>query len=161
MIEKARLIRAFFIRAVCVRVARLVLTFVLSNLVTSVWIALNHATLDKMRDMKINDQSIVLVMTNCPDKTVAQTIAKSILKKNLAACVNIMPEMMSLYTWNGKEEVAAEVQLLIKTTAHVYPELQTLICSLHPYQTPEIIAIPVVDGLPSYLQWVHEQTGLE
>lgn len=114
-----------------------------------------------MRGMKIDDHTILLVMTNCPDKTVALTIAKRLLENNLAACVNIMPEMMSLYTWDGKQEVTAEVPLQIKTTAQVYPDLQALICSLHPYQTPEIIAIPVVDGLPAYLHWVHEQTGLE
>lgn len=111
--------------------------------------------------MKTNDDKVLLVMTNCPDKTVALTIAQNILENNLAACVNVMPEIMSLYTWDGQQEVNTEVPLHIKATTQAYPDLQALICSLHPYQVPEIIAIPVVDGLAAYLQWVQEQTGLK
>ncbi|MBY0570178.1 MAG: divalent-cation tolerance protein CutA [Burkholderiaceae bacterium] len=114
-----------------------------------------------MSAMKTNDDKVLLVMTNCPDKTVALTIAQNILENNLAACVNVMPEIMSLYTWDGQQEVNTEVPLHIKTTTQAYPDLQALICSLHPYQVPEIIAIPVVDGLAAYLQWVQEQTGLK
>jgi len=102
---------------------------------------------------------VLLVITSCPDKVIAITIAEKILANKLAACVNVMPEVMSLYTWNGKKEVAQEVCLYIKTTSEAFPALQACITQEHPYDLPEIIALPVVAGLPAYLQWVYEQTG--
>ncbi|MFZ6725234.1 divalent-cation tolerance protein CutA [Undibacterium sp. MH2W] len=107
---------------------------------------------------EIMDQ-VLLVITSCPDKTTALSLAQTLLEKKLAACVNVMPEVMSLYTWNEKQEVATEVLLQIKTTNHRYPELQACIVENHSYEVPEIIAMPIVEGLPAYLQWVHEQTG--
>ncbi|MES2071324.1 MAG: divalent-cation tolerance protein CutA [Pseudomonadota bacterium] len=104
---------------------------------------------------------VLLVISNVPDATVAQHIAEQILAKKLAACVNVMPEMRSFYTWNGRQETATEIPLLIKSTQARYADLQALILSLHPYEVPEIIAIPVADGLPAYLQWVIEETGRE
>ncbi|MBI3284734.1 MAG: divalent-cation tolerance protein CutA [Burkholderiales bacterium] len=102
---------------------------------------------------------VLLVMTNVPDARTAQLIAEQLLQKKLAACVNILPQMRSLYVWNEQQEVASEIGLLIKTTETCYAALQTLIAELHPYDLPEIIAIPVADGLPAYLQWVRTETG--
>lgn len=109
--------------------------------------------------MENSTDTVLLVLTNCPDKDSAGMITTHILQNKLAACVNIMPEMLSLYTWQGKQESAAEVQLQIKTTALALPALQRLISDLHPYDLPEIIALPVVAGLPAYLQWVQQETG--
>jgi periplasmic divalent cation tolerance protein len=104
---------------------------------------------------------VLLVMCNVPDAAVAQHIAEEILVKKCAACVNVMPEMRSFYNWNGRQEISTEFALLIKSTQARYAELQALILSLHPYEVPEIIAIPVAEGLPAYLQWVIKETGSE
>lgn len=106
-----------------------------------------------------NLDTVLLVVTSVPDQGVAQLIATQILQKKLAACVNILPEMQSLYTWNGQQQATSESALFIKTTRACYASLQDLISKLHPYELPEIIAIPVVDGLPAYLQWVRNETG--
>ncbi len=104
---------------------------------------------------------VLLVMCNVPDAAVARYIAEQILQKKYAACVNVMPEMLSFYNWNGRQETSTEIALLIKSTQTRYAELQALIQRLHPYEVPEIIAIPVADGLPAYLQWVIKETGSE
>ena len=109
--------------------------------------------------MKEKLDQVLLVITSCPDKATAVDIAERLLAAKLAACVNIMPDVMSLYMWNGKQETAHEVLLQIKTTSNAYPALQACITENHPYEIPEIIALPVVAGLPAYLQWVNEQTG--
>ncbi|WP_394778115.1 divalent-cation tolerance protein CutA [Undibacterium sp.] len=106
-------------------------------------------------------EQVLLVMCNVPDDGAAQHIAQQVLAKKLAACVNVMPEMRSLYHWQGELQVSMEIALLIKTTQARYEELQTLIQQLHPYEVPEIIAIPVAAGLPAYLQWVLKETGSE
>lgn len=104
---------------------------------------------------------VLLVICNVPDAAVAAGIAQEILVKKYAACVNVMPEMRSFYNWNGRQETSTEFALLIKSTQTRYAELQALIQSLHPYEVPEIIAIPVAAGLPAYLQWVLRETGSE
>ncbi|MES2106410.1 MAG: divalent-cation tolerance protein CutA [Pseudomonadota bacterium] len=104
---------------------------------------------------------VLLVMCNVPDAAVARHIAEQILQKKCAACVNVMPEMLSFYNWNGRQATSTEIALLIKSTQTRYAELQALIQRLHPYEVPEIIAIPVADGLPAYLQWVIKETGSE
>ncbi|MFZ6690493.1 divalent-cation tolerance protein CutA [Undibacterium sp. SXout20W] len=109
--------------------------------------------------MKEKMDQVLLVITSCPDKATAIHIAERLLAAKLAACVNIMPDVMSLYMWNGKQETAHEVLLQIKTTSNAYPALQACITENLPYEIPEIIALPVVAGLPAYLQWVNEQTG--
>lgn len=100
----------------------------------------------------------LLVLTHCPDEEVANRIALAVLEARLAACVNILPRAQSLYRWQGKIESATEVPLFIKTTAENYAALETAICALHPYDLPEIIALPVERGLPAYLNWVTAET---
>lgn len=78
--------------------------------------------------------------------------------KKLAACVNIVSGCESHYRWRGKLETAGEVRVLIKTTADRYAELEAAIRALHPYELPEIIAVPVINGLSAYLDWVAEET---
>lgn len=101
--------------------------------------------------MQTQTMPVFLVMTNCPDRASALRIANALLEKSLVACVNVYPEILSLYNWQGKQEKANEVALHLKTTAELYPQLEQAIIALHPYQVQEIIAIPVVQGLPAYL----------
>ena len=98
------------------------------------------------------------VLTNLPDQASAQAIASLLVEKRLAACVNIMPPVVSTYRWQGKVETASEVPLMIKTTIKRYPELEAAIRKAHPYEVPEIIALPIHVGLPDYLQWIDSQT---
>ena len=100
----------------------------------------------------------LLVLTNCPDEKVANTIALAVVEAKLAACVNILPRVQSIYRWQGKIESATEIPLFIKCTVALYPALEKLVASLHPYETPEIIALPIVQGLPAYLNWVAAET---
>lgn len=100
----------------------------------------------------------LLVISNFPDLASAEAAAKTLVTGNLAACVNILPECTSIYRWEGKVEHATEVPLLIKTTRTAYPKLESALCELHPYELPEIIAVPVTVGLPAYLNWVVQET---
>ena len=100
----------------------------------------------------------LLVLTNCPDAGVAETIASTVVEARLAACVNILPPARSVYRWQGKVESAEEVPLLIKTTQERYAAVEVEIRARHPYELPEIIALPIDRGLPAYLQWVRDET---
>ena len=101
---------------------------------------------------------ILLVLTNCPDEETANSIALAVVEAQLAACVNILPRVQSIYRWQGVVESATEIPLFIKSTAANYPALEKLIAGLHPYETPEIIALPITQGLPAYLNWVAAET---
>jgi periplasmic divalent cation tolerance protein len=103
---------------------------------------------------------ILLVLTNLPDRASAQRIAGALVENRAAACVNILAECDSVYRWQGKVETANEVPLLIKTTRAAYSQLEKIIRKHHPYELPEIIAVPVDAGLPGYLQWVAEETKI-
>ena len=100
----------------------------------------------------------LLVIANCPDEACANRIALAVVEAGLAACVNLLPRVQSVYRWQGAIESASEVPLLIKTTAGRYGELETAIRELHPYDVPEIIALPIAQGLPAYLDWLAAET---
>lgn len=106
-------------------------------------------------------QDVLLVLTNVPDEASAKTIARVVVEGKYAACVNVLPAVQSIYRWQGAVEEATEVTLLIKTTRERYGELEAAIKGAHPYDVPEIIAMPVVAGLPSYLSWVVSETKKE
>lgn len=101
---------------------------------------------------------VLLALTNTPDRATAERIAEALVTEQLAACVNILAGCTSLYRWEGKLERAGEVPLLIKTTRDAYPQLETRLRQLHPYELPEIIALPLSAGLPEYLDWVAQET---
>jgi periplasmic divalent cation tolerance protein len=103
------------------------------------------------------DQAI-LVLTNVPDLDCAKLVARTLVESRLAACVNLLPAVQSIYRWEGQIEEATEITLLIKTTSHQYEELQKAIVGLHPYVLPEIIAMPIVAGYAPYLQWIATET---
>src|SRR5574343_2026881 len=99
-----------------------------------------------------------LVITNCPDEETANRIALAVVEEKLAACVHILPRVQSIYRWQGAVESAVEVPLLIKTTAAAYPALEAAIRERHPYEVPEIIALPITAGLPAYVNWLAAET---
>ena len=102
---------------------------------------------------------ILLVITNLPDAQVAGQLAQRLVEERVAACVNQLAPCTSTYRWQGNVETATEIPLLIKTTRAAYPRLEQFICAAHPYELPEIIAVPVTAGLPAYLDWVTRETG--
>ncbi len=103
----------------------------------------------------------LLVMTNLPDQISAESLATALVEERLAACVTILRPSRSIYRWRGMVETADEVPLMIKTTELRYRELEEAIRSRHPYETPEIIALPIVQGLSDYLAWVVAETQNE
>jgi len=102
---------------------------------------------------------IIVVLTNLPDRAAAVRLAEALVAGRLAACVNVLPECTSVYRWKGKLESAVEVPVLIKTGAARYDAVEAAIRALHPYELPEIIAVPAVHGLARYLQWVADESA--
>ena len=103
----------------------------------------------------------LLVFTNLPDRDAANRLAQALIERRVAACVNVLADCTSVYRWQGSVETATEVPVLMKTTRRAYPALESALQELHPYEVPEIIAVPVESGLPAYLQWVDAETRLE
>ncbi len=95
-----------------------------------------------------------LVICSCPSEENAVSIAENVVAQRLAACVNVMPSVYSVYQWQDNVESAKENLILIKTSKDKYPALEKVIKSLHPYEVPEIIALNISSGLPEYLQWL-------
>ncbi|MBI3145538.1 MAG: divalent-cation tolerance protein CutA [Pseudogulbenkiania sp.] len=106
----------------------------------------------------MSENKCLLVLCNTPDLDTASRIARQLVEERLAACVNLLPAVCSVYRWQGKIEEANEVPLLIKTTLQAYPRLERRLKELHPYEVPEIVACDIVAGLPAYLTWVAGET---
>ena len=104
--------------------------------------------------------SLLIVLITAPDLDTAQALARSLLSKGIAACVNISPGLLSLYRWEGELQEDQEVLLLIKTRESLLEsQLIPLVEKLHPYELPEIIALPIVRGSGPYLEWLREETS--
>lgn len=101
---------------------------------------------------------LILVLCTVPDLASAERIAHVLVEARLAACVNIVPGVRSVYRWQGAVEAANELQLVIKTVAERYHTVEETIRTHHPYALPEIIAVPVSEGAPAYLRWVAEES---
>jgi len=101
---------------------------------------------------------VYLVITNLPDRESAAKLAHLLVERRLAACVNILSPCRSVYRWQGKTEDAEEFPMLIKTAKDRYAEVEAAIRAGHPYELPEIIAIPLAGGLSAYLEWVESET---
>lgn len=99
----------------------------------------------------------VVVLCTFPDVEKARAIAAELVERRLAACVNLLPGVESIYRWEGKVERAGELLAVIKTTR--YPELEAALKELHPYVVPEILALPVEAGLAGYLKWLGAECG--
>ncbi|MCI0339096.1 MAG: divalent-cation tolerance protein CutA [Acidobacteria bacterium] len=96
----------------------------------------------------------LVVLTTVETTEDGERLARVIIERELAACVQMLPPMTSIYRWQGKIEQASEALLLVKTTRAAYPELELVIRQNHSYQTPEIIALPVGPGSKDYLDWL-------
>lgn len=101
----------------------------------------------------------ILIFTNLPDRAAAMGLAQKLVDGRVAACVNVLADCTSIYRWEGRNESVSEVPVLIKTLAEHYAQLEQLIKAAHPYELPEIIAVPIVSGLPAYLKWIAEETS--
>jgi len=97
-----------------------------------------------------------LVLTTVPDGAKGETIARALVEERLAACVNLLPPMTSIYRWRGVVERESERQLIIKTTRQRVEALRARLSALHPYELPEFIVLAVADGGAAYLQWIEE-----
>lgn len=105
--------------------------------------------------------AVIAVLTNLPDAASAFNLARDVVHLRLAACANVLAPATSFYRWQGREEQASEVPVLIKSTVARYAALEAAIRERHPYDTPEILAWPVTAGLPAYLAWVEAETAAE
>lgn len=104
------------------------------------------------------DQKFFIVLTTFPADGDAEQFASRLVEEKLAACVNILPVMKSVYAWKGALERSDERQLLIKTTDDRLGELEARLLALHPYEVPEFLLVPIAGGCPDYLSWVVENT---
>lgn len=111
----------------------------------------NRESIYRWRQLVVMNHSVVLVTVNT--QTLAQEIAKALVSDRLAACVNLYP-IHSVYTWEGKLEEAAEWQLVIKTDLALFAEIESTLQTLHPYDVPEILALPIQRGSQPYLSWM-------
>ncbi len=102
--------------------------------------------------------SALLVLTNLPDRAAAERLAEHLIAERVAACVNILAPCRSVYRWQGALERVEEHPLLIKTTAERYGALEEAIRAAHPYELPEVVAVPIERGLAPYLDWVASET---
>lgn len=96
------------------------------------------------------------VFSTCPDQQSAVKIANTLVEKKLAACVNILPNVVSIYRWQQQIEQATEVMMMIKTTSQQLAELTSAIKQLHPYDVPEIITVNIQQGDNDYLNWISD-----
>jgi periplasmic divalent cation tolerance protein len=114
----------------------------------------------KRRRQQGAHDDVVIVLTNLPDRAAALILARELVTRRLAACVNVLAECTSVYRWKESIESSTEVPVLIKTRGARYAEVEAAIRSLHPYELPEIIAVPVRHGCDDYLQWVSGETTI-
>ena len=102
--------------------------------------------------------SVFLILSTAPDADTAQRLARTLVEERLAACVNLLPGVVSTYRWQGQVEQATEVHLLAKTSGDRKQALIARLAELHPYELPEILAVETAAGLPAYLDWVAAET---
>ena len=106
--------------------------------------------------MTQNSSPHLLIYITCGSEENARQIATSLIEEHLAACVNILPNITSIYRWQGEVESASEYLLLAKTRREAFAALRERVCVLHHYELPELIAVPIVAGLEPYLNWITE-----
>jgi periplasmic divalent cation tolerance protein len=101
--------------------------------------------------------AVIAVLTNLPDSDSAFNLAREVVRLRLAACANVLAPATSFYRWEGRDEQASEVPVLMKSTRERYPALEAAIRSRHPYSVPEIVAWPLETGFRPYLDWVEHE----
>ena len=108
-------------------------------------------------ESSLTDAAIV-VLTNLPDRESAQALARTLVEGRLAACVNIGAAVESIYHWRGEIEMGIEIPVAIKTRQVLYSNVEAAIRQIHPYELPEIVAVPITDGAAAYLDWIDAET---
>jgi len=107
----------------------------------------------------MRDQDVLVCLCACPDRASAESLARTLVAERLAACVNLLPGVVSVYRWQGEIESADETLLMIKTVRAGLSALTARVRALHPYELPELVALEAVGGLPEYLNWVAAETA--
>jgi|OpeIllAssembly_1097287.scaffolds.fasta_scaffold1009258_1 periplasmic divalent cation tolerance protein len=106
----------------------------------------------------MNNMDFFVILSTCPDAETAARIGRTLVESALVACVNIVPGLRSIYRWNDAVQDEPEVLMILKTTGPCLAAAREMLLSLHPYQVPEVVALPVVDGHDAYLRWVSTST---
>jgi periplasmic divalent cation tolerance protein len=104
---------------------------------------------------------VLVVLCTCPDAPTAARLAGELVERRLAACVNVLPEIRSIYRWQGGIQDDGEALMMVKTSRSAYAQLESWLADHHPYDVPEILALPVARGSAAYLDWVEDETGSE
>jgi periplasmic divalent cation tolerance protein len=110
------------------------------------------------RRLKHSKPRSILVLTTLPERAGAEALARELLAARLAACIQIGAAVESLYHWKGEIETASETPMAIKTRVELYAQVERAIRERHPYELPEIVAVPITDGLPAYVDWIAAET---
>ena len=105
------------------------------------------------------NHDVLVILCTCPDRETAIAIGRVVVEEGLAACVSVVPGLLSIYRWEGRVESEQEQLLLIKTPAERYGELEKRLADMHPYEVPEILALPVAQGSIEYLEWLQKACG--
>jgi len=114
---------------------------------------------NKKAQYGVNMSPYIVCLVTIDDIEKAVRIGQFLVENKLAACVNLLPEIRSIYSWQGKIHDELETLMIIKTRKDVFKDLQKAIKELHPYEVPEIITLPIDQGLPEYLQWIHDSVS--
>ena len=109
--------------------------------------------------MAPSDTACLVVLTTLPDTGQARALVREMVDRRLVACGTILGDVISIYRWGGVVEEANEVQVLFKTQRSRWTELESAIRELHPYDVPELVAVPVESGFEEYLTWIRAETG--
>ena len=107
------------------------------------------------------NSKVIIALSTCPDPAVGRALAREMVESGRAACVNLVPGIQSVYRWEGRIQADEECLLVIKTTGTAFPDLRDWLQRRHPYELPELVAVPVTDGLPAYLAWVAGEVTAE
>ena len=101
----------------------------------------------------------IVVLSTCATKKDAEKLARTLVEERLAACVTVVPRIRSYYRWKGAIEVADEFLLVIKSSRELFAGISTALEKTHPYEVPEVLALPVVEGAANYLNWLQANVG--
>jgi len=107
-----------------------------------------------MTEANSTNNEYLLVMTTTPGSITAKKVANELVEKGVASCVQVLPQAYSVFCWKGRIEHEEEHVLIIKTSAACYQAVEDIIRAQHPYEVPEIVALPITGGLPEYLSWI-------
>ena len=106
----------------------------------------------------MNNNDFFVLLSTCPDGATAESLGRALVEASLAACVNVLPGVRSIYRWNDAVQSDEEALMIVKTTAACLAAARERLVELHPYEVPEVVALPVADGHHAYLSWVASST---